>query len=106
MKNQLSHTTRPMMMAAEVAHELGVSLRTVWRWAKDRTIPAPIRIRRVTRWRRQDIEAFIEAKAQEAAKPPASIPPPSRDNELCVDPDTISESEARDFGESWPEDLF
>lgn len=57
-----------LLKAPEVARVLGVDVRTVWRWASSGTIPAPLRIGGTTRWRRSELDAFLDAKAQQAAR--------------------------------------
>jgi excisionase family DNA binding protein len=47
--------------AIEVAQLLGVSKRTVYRLLDEGQIPKPIKLRNATRWRRSDIELFVEA---------------------------------------------
>ena len=56
-----------LMTAAEVAAALAVNPRTIFRWRSAGTIPPPIQIGGATRWRRRDIEQFLEA--QGAAEP-------------------------------------
>lgn len=58
-------TTREKMLltVAEVAELLTVSTRTVWAWVADGTLPEPMRKgKRWTRWRRKDVEAFLEGR--------------------------------------------
>lgn len=48
----------------QLAAIFSVSKVTVWRWAKDGTIPAPIKLSPgVTRWRRSDIRQLRECQA-------------------------------------------
>ena len=57
-----------LFKAAGVARLLNCDERTVWRWASAGVIPPPIHIGGCTRWRRADLDAFIEAKAEAAAR--------------------------------------
>jgi excisionase family DNA binding protein len=50
-----------MLKVKEVAHLLGVSERKIYRLRDAKEIPAPIKIGHSTRWRRKDIELFVEA---------------------------------------------
>ena len=47
--------------ATEVAQLLGISKRTVYRLLDAGQIPKPIKLGNATRWRRSDIELFVEA---------------------------------------------
>jgi prophage regulatory protein len=51
-----------LLKAREVARRLGISVRTVWKWTAEGELPPPVRLGRVTRWRRRDIEAFQDAR--------------------------------------------
>lgn len=45
-----------LLSVTDVANLLKVSRRSVWRWAQQGSLPAPVRIgRRAVRWRRKDI---------------------------------------------------
>ena len=63
---------RPLLTAREVAAVLGIHVRTVWRLSAmaemgEGDFPRPVRIAKKTiRWRRQDLERYIEALAVEA----------------------------------------
>jgi excisionase family DNA binding protein len=50
-----------LLKAREVADYLDIGLSTVWHWTASGRLPRPIRIGRVTRWSRGDIEAFLDA---------------------------------------------
>ena len=53
-----------LLSAAEVGALLGVNRSTVWCWDSSGRIPRPVRIgSKCTRWRRAEIEAWIEAGA-------------------------------------------
>jgi prophage regulatory protein len=57
-----------MLRAPEVAEMLSVSKATVWGWAKAGKFPGPIKLgANISAWRRSDIEAWIEERAQESA---------------------------------------
>lgn len=60
--------TGALLKSRDVARLLSCDERTVWRWASAGTIPGPIRIGGATRWRRADLDAFIQAKAEAAAR--------------------------------------
>jgi excisionase family DNA binding protein len=51
-----------LLKAREVARCLGVHVRTVWKWTAEGELPPPIRVGRVTRWRRRDVEAYQDAR--------------------------------------------
>jgi excisionase family DNA binding protein len=46
----------------ELAATLGVNVRTIYRRRNDGTLPAPIQVGRLVRWRRADVEAFMAGK--------------------------------------------
>lgn len=54
-----------MLSASDLSRLLGVSLNTIWRWAKDgRHLPAPVRIGpNITRWKVGEVRAAIALKA-------------------------------------------
>jgi len=52
-----------LLTAAQVAQTLGVSKRQVFRLNSSAKIPAPIKIAGATRWRAQEIAAWIRAAA-------------------------------------------
>lgn len=49
----------------QVASSLGISERSVWRFASAGILPKPMSIGRSKRWDRRTIEAVIEAKKEE-----------------------------------------
>lgn len=56
-----------MLSASDLAGLLGVSLNTVWRWAKAGRLPAPVRIGpNVTRWKAGEVRATLDTLAQAA----------------------------------------
>lgn len=51
-----------MLSASEVARLFGISINTVWRWAKDERIAKPVKLGpNVTRWRAGDIRERLSA---------------------------------------------
>ena len=51
---------RVLLSAKELATMLGVNRSTIWSWFNSGRIPAPVRIGGTTRWRRREIEQWIE----------------------------------------------
>ena len=56
-------TDRLLLTAADLGAILGVHRATVWTWHAGGKIPMPVRIGGATRWRRREIEQWIEAGA-------------------------------------------
>lgn len=57
-------TDDPLISAPELAEQMNVSTQTIRRWWKAGQMPAPRRFgRRVIRWRRSDIDEWIEQQA-------------------------------------------
>ena len=56
-----------LLSATAVANALGCSKASVWRYSAAGTIPAPIKVGCLTRWRASDIELFINQIASDAA---------------------------------------
>ncbi|MFH0964723.1 MAG: helix-turn-helix domain-containing protein [Planctomycetota bacterium] len=55
---------RPLLLKAEeLGQLLGVSRGTIWSWHSSGKIPLPVRIGGATRWRRDEILAWVEAGA-------------------------------------------
>lgn len=54
-------TSVELLTAAEVAERARVSVRTVWRWKEDGTLPA-VQIGNVVRFRREDVDALLSPK--------------------------------------------
>ena len=51
-----------LLTRRQLQETLGISRTTTYRWLQDGTLPAPVRLGpRFLRWRRRDIEAFLEA---------------------------------------------
>jgi len=60
-----SSTTDKLLKVREVAQILNTTPRTVWRLVSMGSLPQPVRIsRRLVRWRADDIQRFIDARAQ------------------------------------------
>lgn len=55
-----------LLTAGQIRELLGISQPTMWRRVKDGTIPDPVLIGGLKRWRRSDIKQLIEP-----AEPPA-----------------------------------
>lgn len=60
----------------QAAALLGLSRSTFWRRVADRSLPRPLRIGGATRWRREEIAAFVENLADE--RDAAAIRRPSK----------------------------
>lgn len=57
---------KPLVLTAEqVAHVLGISVRSVWRFAGSGELPRPISIGRSKRWDVRAIEDYLNSKATE-----------------------------------------
>jgi predicted DNA-binding transcriptional regulator AlpA len=52
-----------LLSATETAAALGCSRASIWRYTKAGTIPKPVKLGHLTRWRRADIESFIKSVA-------------------------------------------
>jgi len=52
--------TESLLTVREVAAALRVSMRQVWKLASADRLPKPVRLGRSVRWRRTDIERYIE----------------------------------------------
>lgn len=60
--NYSEQENRPLLLTVgEVALLIGVSTRSVWRMTRTGQFPAPVRVRRNTRWRRSDVERWVAA---------------------------------------------
>ncbi len=51
---------RKILTAQDVAEIYGLSVRTIWRWADQGKIPAPVTLGSSKRWRREDLMEHIE----------------------------------------------
>ncbi len=56
---------RLLLTVHEVAHLLGLGVRTVWRLSSAGELPAPLSIGRAKRWERKAIEIYIASKRAE-----------------------------------------
>ena len=53
--------TRDLLTVKQVAQQLKVSQRTVWRYVSRKRLPAPVRLSSARlRWRQDDIDTFLE----------------------------------------------
>ncbi len=54
----------PLMTVLDVAALLGISDRTVWLWTHSGRLPKPVKLTpRVVRWRRSDLQHFLDKLA-------------------------------------------
>lgn len=60
LKKQFSIRLPALLSAREVAGILGISERQVWRMVSAGELPAPKRVGTLTKWRRSEIEAWVE----------------------------------------------
>lgn len=52
-----------LVNVADICTMLGICERTAWKWVDKGWLPPPIRMSRaVVRWRRKDIESFIDSR--------------------------------------------
>lgn len=56
-------STALLLNVTQVAKRLGISIRTVWRLTSAGQLAQPVAIGRCKRWRRRDVEAFVESLA-------------------------------------------
>lgn len=58
---------QPLLLSDKSAATLlGISRATFWRRVTDKSLPQPLRLGGVTRWRREDLENAIHAATQRA----------------------------------------
>ncbi|MBL8820377.1 MAG: helix-turn-helix domain-containing protein [Planctomyces sp.] len=57
-------TNQALMSARQVAELLNISTRTLWRLKSAGRLPAAIRIGKSIRWRREDLNTWIEEGCQ------------------------------------------
>ena len=50
-----------LLNVEDLSSLLGISVRTIWRRESTGDVPKPVRIGGLVRWRRSDIDAWIEA---------------------------------------------
>lgn len=53
-----------LLTVKEVAHQLKISVRSVWKFTAAGQIPKPVRIGRSARWRQDELEQFIARDCQ------------------------------------------
>ena len=66
--DRMPEPTSKLIGVKEVAQLLGAGERTVWKLSSCGVLPPVISIGRSRRWRRQDIESWIDRKAEAAEK--------------------------------------
>ena len=66
------YKSKALIGVQTVAELIGDSTSTVWRRAKDGTLPRPIKIGGMTRWSRAEIEAVIAQRLAERDGPEAA----------------------------------
>lgn len=70
-----------LLDARQVAEKLSVGIRSVWRWSDAGTMPRPVRLGRLQRWRALELDAWVDAGCP-AVKPanatPKAVRPASR----------------------------
>ncbi len=52
-----------LLRDTQVAERLNVSRATIWNWLAKKGLPEPVRLHGITRWRSEDIDAFINTSA-------------------------------------------
>ena len=64
MEHLMSFDPPILLSDKDAANLLGISRATFWRRVADKTLPQPVRLGGVTRWRREDLERAILAATQ------------------------------------------
>jgi excisionase family DNA binding protein len=64
--------TERLLTARQVADQLGLSVETVLRWARQGRIPAVYLSNRAIRFRQDDVDAYVEQVS--SRRPRASLP--------------------------------
>ena len=54
-------TIQQLLTAETIAEMLGISKRQVWRMASGGQLPRRVKLGRLTRWRRDDVQRWIDA---------------------------------------------
>ena len=62
-RNRKVLTVDGLLSPQQLADYLGVPVRTVYAWNHQATGPTPLRVGRHVRYRREDVEAWLEAHA-------------------------------------------
>lgn len=57
----MSYEFKEMLSAKEAASYLGVSRTTLWRKTKDGSLPGPVKMAGMPRWRQSELLAFLDA---------------------------------------------
>jgi excisionase family DNA binding protein len=70
MPNELDHL--PLLTKEDVAALLKVQPRTINEWQRQGRFPAPVRLGRLRRWRRSDLDQFIIEQTER--RPDADVP--------------------------------
>ena len=60
-------TAAPLLTPDDLTAELGVSLMTLWRWRRDGTGPRFIPVGRHIRYRRRDVDRWLDSRARGGA---------------------------------------
>ncbi len=64
-RSTTAHMTEAQLLrVGEVAAILNISVRTLWRLAASERFPQPIRVGGSTRWRRLDVQQWIDRECQ------------------------------------------
>lgn len=66
-KDYTADAARLLVTAADAARMLAMGKSTFWREVKNKTVPAPVKIGGLTRWRVADLNRFIEAELPAAS---------------------------------------
>ncbi len=56
-------TDKLLLTASELAAMLGVNRSTIWTWHSGGKIPMPVQIGGITRWRKDEIQQWLDAGA-------------------------------------------
>jgi predicted DNA-binding transcriptional regulator AlpA len=68
-------TLRLWLTATQVAERYGVSIPTVWTWAKTKRLPVPHKLaENTTRWRLSELDAHDDKQAQRGKYEPKKRP--------------------------------
>jgi excisionase family DNA binding protein len=71
MLEEVTVTTESLMTVEQVAEYLNVPIKTVYRWRLTGTGPRGARVGRYVRFRRTDVEAWVDRQVQEERAPGA-----------------------------------
>jgi len=56
---------RLLLTARELRKAIGVSTTTLWRWVRDGKFPPQVRIGSLVRWKRSEVDAWLQARTDE-----------------------------------------